>query len=250
MGRIVLVGDVGGFPGELARVVGGGGHDLVIQVGDLVDRGPDSPGVLALVRERLERDRRGWVQLIGNHEWQYLDGEIFWPEPLGEDDQGLLRAWWLREWVRVAAAVRAADGEEFLITHAGLGVEAWRQLGEPVTATTAADLLNTRPREVLGSYRGPLWASAGSEVYESWLDEGTPMPFSQIHGHDQIVGFEGRTWRCGERVRQRAIVDWAARHTITRVSGGARFIGIDPRHGRTGAPQWAPLVLDGATLVA
>jgi hypothetical protein len=126
MGRIVLVGDVGGFPGELARVVGEGG-DLVIQVGDLVDRGPDSPGVLALVRERLERDRRGWVQLIGNHEWQYLDGE---------------------------------------------------------------------------------------------------------------------------RVRRRAVVDWAARHTITRVSGGARFIGIDPRHGRTGAPQWAPLVLDGATLVA
>jgi hypothetical protein len=149
----------------------------------------------------------------------------------------------------VAAAVRAADGEEFLVTHAGLSVGAWQRLGGPVTAATAADLLNTRPGEIIGSDRGPLWASAGAEVYESWLREGTPMPFSQIHGHDAIVSYPRRSWMCGERIRQRSTVDWEARHTVTRLSGG-RFIGIDPKHGRTGAPSWAPLVLDDAELLA
>ncbi|MFG1992991.1 metallophosphoesterase [Actinoplanes sp. NPDC048988] len=247
MARIMVVGDVGGFPGELARVTGDG-EAVVVQVGDLVDRGPDSAGVLDVVRRRLESDPRRWVQLIGNHEWQYLGGDRFWPEPLPETAAELLRDWWRREWMGVAAAVRAADGEEFLITHAGLTVEAWRQLGEPVTAATTAALLNTRPDEVVGSYRGPLWASAGSEVYESWLREATPMPFSQVHGHDTIVDFTRRQWRCGERLRQRSAADWEARHTVTRVSG-ARFIGVDPKHGTTGAPSWSPLILDGATLL-
>ncbi|MEV4347372.1 metallophosphoesterase [Actinoplanes sp. NPDC049596] len=247
MARIVLVGDVGGFPDELERATGDA-EAVVVQVGDLVDRGPDSSGVLEVVRRRLERDPRRWVQLIGNHEWQYLGGEAFWPERLPDTDAELLRLWWLKESIRVAAAVRAADGEEFLVTHAGLGVGAWRRLGGPVTAATAADLLNTRPDEIIGSYQGPLWASAGSEVYESWLRDGPPMPFSQIHGHDTIVDFARREWRCGERLRLRSTADWTARHTVTRASGG-RFIGIDPKHGRTGAPTWSPLILDDATLL-
>jgi hypothetical protein len=244
MTRIVLVGDVGGCPDELARVITDDPSTVVVQVGDLVDRGPDSSRVLSLVPFSPR-----WVQLIGNHEWQYLDGDMFWPEPLPAADANLLRTWWQHEQVRVAAAVRAADGEEFLVTHAGLGTEAWRMLGAPVTAATAADLLNTRPDEVLRSYRGPLWASAGSEVYESWLQDAPPMPFSQIHGHDTIVSYERRIWTCGERLRQRSTVDWDARHTVVRLPG-ARFIGIDPKHGRTGAPSWSPLVLEDATLLA
>ncbi|WFE98601.1 metallophosphoesterase [Micromonospora sp. WMMD964] len=47
---------------------------MVIQVGDLIDRGPDSAGVLAFVWQRLADSRR-WIQLIGNHESQYLGAE-------------------------------------------------------------------------------------------------------------------------------------------------------------------------------
>ena len=252
MTRIVVIGDVGGFAGELARVIGPVADDpgvLVVQVGDLVDRGPDSPGVLALVGRRLEREPRHWVQLIGNHEDQYLGGRVFWREPLADGDAELLRTWWLKDLMRVATAVRAADGEEFLLTHAGLGVDAWRMLGEPVTAATAADLLNIRPDSLLWDDRGPLWADAGSEVYESWRQSRLPMPFSQIHGHSTIVDYRGRTWTCGGRIRQRSTVDWTARHTVTRL-GGAHFVGVDPRHGTTGASTWAPLVLEGATLLA
>jgi hypothetical protein len=249
---IVIIGDVEGCADQLAGAVVPIDADcdtVVIQVGDLIDRGPDSPGVLALVQQRLQRSPRRWIQLAGNHESQYLGGEPFWPHRLTDADAQLLSSWWLRDWLRVAAAVRTAHGEEFLITHAGLTVDAWRELGEPVTAGTAADLLNTRPDELVWHERGPLWAEAG-QVYQSWLHGGVePMPFGQIHGHSTIVDFDSRRWLCSERIRHRSTVDWTARHTFTRVPGMARFIGVDPRHRRRGASQWAPLVLHDATLI-
>ena len=252
MTRIVVVGDVGGCAEQLADALGGLTEDadtVVIQVGDLVDRGPDSAGVLAFVAERLAAAPARWVQLIGNHEAQYLGGDMFWPEALAEADADLLRGWWLRDQIRVAAAVRTAEGEELLLTHAAVTVGAWQELDAPVTAGTAADLLNTRPEELLWDDHGPLWAEAGPDVYESWLHADEPPPFSQLHGHSSIVHFGRRAWLCGERIRQRSTVDWAARHTFTRI-GGARFIGVDPKHGRAGAAEWAPLVFEDATLIA
>ncbi|WP_433719779.1 metallophosphoesterase [Actinoplanes sp. CA-051413] len=251
MTRVVVVGDVGGCARHLADAVGGLTRDedtVIVQVGDLVDRGPDSSGVLAFVAERLADAPARWIQLIGNHESQYLGGDVFWPEPLAESDAALLRGWWLRDQLRVATALRTAEGEEFLLTHAALTVGAWQELGAPVTAGTAADLLNTRPDQLLWHDRGPLWAEAGPDVYESWLHAAEPPPFSQLHGHSSIVDFRHRAWLCGERIRQRSTVDWTARHTFTRI-GGARFVGVDPKHGRAGAPQWAPLVFEDATLI-
>ncbi|GAA2486188.1 metallophosphoesterase [Winogradskya humida] len=251
MAKIVVIGDVGGCVRELVDALVAYEHDpdvVVVQVGDLVDRGPDSRGVLELVGARLGERPRRWIQLIGNHEWQYLDDAVFWPEPLGDGEVATLRTWWMREWVRVAAAVRTAEGEEFLLTHAGLTAASWRALDGPVTAATAADLLNTRPEELLRDYDGPLWAAAGSQLYPSWQEGGRPVPFGQIHGHSSVVDFNTRTWRCGERLRERTEVDWEARHTVTRI-GGSRFVGVDPKHGTTGAPAWAPLVLEGATLL-
>lgn len=250
MARIVIVGDVGGCAEQLERVVLPLADDpdtIVIQVGDLVDRGPDSTGVLRLVEPRLRAGR--WIQLAGNHEAQYLGGVPFWPQPLSDIDADVLRGWWLREWLRVAAAVRTSDGEELLLCHAGLTVEAWQDLDEPVTAGTAAELLNTRPEPLLWGFDGPLWAEAGSRVYPSWLSRVRSLPFSQVHGHSTVVRFESREWACEERIRARTTVDWEARHTFTRCSGG-RLIGVDPKHGTSGAPRWSPLILENAELIA
>ncbi|GAA4465927.1 metallophosphoesterase [Phytohabitans houttuyneae] len=251
MAKIVVIGDVGGCADQLAEAIEPIVEDpaaLVIQVGDLIDRGPDSSGVLALVRRRFDAGTDSWIQLIGNHEAQYLGGGRFWPHQLASNDAQLLQTWWMKEWLRVAAAVRTADGEELLVTHAGLSVDAWRDLGAPVTASTAADLLNTRPEQLLWNDRGPLWAEAGPDVYQSWMYAREPVPFGQVHGHSTIVSYRRETWLCGERIRQRATVDWTARHTITRI-GGCRFIGIDPKHGNTGAPTWSPLILHDAVLL-
>lgn len=271
MGRVIVIGDVGGFPDQLsAALIGAGARkkdlrlpaDLtVIQVGDLVDRGPDSPGVLRIVADRLDDQPDQWIQLLGNHESQYLPGgDHFFPERLSKADARLLRTWWDDGRLRVAAAVRTADGDDYLLSHAGLTVACWQELGEPATAAAAARLLDERPEPLLwrGFYTGtdgksgPLWAEAGSELYGEWLSfhaTGGFVPFGQIHGHSQVVGFRDRSWRCTGRIRQRATVDWEARHVRVR-AGGRVLIGVDPKHGRNGAPSWRPLELDGATVLS
>src|SRR5690348_11990120 len=118
MGRVVVVGDVGGHPGELSRAlesVGAAGGELpadvtVVQVGDLIDRGPDSAGVLRLVGHHLDTAPERWVQLVGNHEAQYLDGPMFWSERLAAEDAEILRSWWAAGRMHVAAAVRTSAG--------------------------------------------------------------------------------------------------------------------------------------------
>lgn len=271
MGRVAVIGDVGGHPGQLRTALsflGAHGEALrlpddltVIQVGDLVDRGPDSAAVLDLVGRYLNEQTDQWIQLIGNHEAQYLPGgATFWRERLVDRDAARLRSWWGEERMQVVAVVRTVAGDEILLTHAGLTVSAWRELGEPMTATTAALLLNAHPEPPLiwlgdgfvsDTLAGPLWAEAGAELYEPWMQfyaEGGYVPFDQVHGHSSVVSFDDQSWRCPGRVRQRAAVDWQARHVRVRI-GGRTFTGVDPKHGRTGAPCWHPLVLDDADVV-
>jgi hypothetical protein len=271
VGRIAVIGDVGGhftsLDDALASLGGMGWQAaprsldddlIVVQVGDLIDRGPASHLVMNLVRTLLELGPGRWVQLIGNHEAQYVgETEPFWDPPIAPDDQITLRDWWTQKAMNVAAAIRTADGDDFLITHAGLTVEAWHELGEPPNAAAAARLLNERPAMIWRDGDGlegpgPLWASAGWDLHEPWMRHyaaGGFVPFGQIHGHSSIVSYEHREWRCPGRVRQRATVNWSARHFHVRV-GGRVFIGVDPKHGRAGATTWAPLMFDGATLLS
>ncbi|GAA3727060.1 hypothetical protein GCM10022225_05380 [Plantactinospora mayteni] len=270
MARIALIGDVGGHPDQLRGALHALGADAdrpglpddvtVVQVGDLVDRGPDSGAVLEIVRWYLDHQPERWIQLAGNHEAQYLPGGTpFWPDRLVDADADLLRSWWAAGRLRVAVAIRTADSADLLVCHAGLTVGAWRELGEPPSAALAARLLDERPQPLLfrgGEFgvdraAGPFWAEAGWELHEPWLAYfagGGFVPFGQVHGHSQVVRFADRTWRCPGRVRQRATADWSTRHVRVRI-GGRTFTGIDPKHGRTGATGWQPLVLDGARLL-
>jgi hypothetical protein len=261
MGRLAVIGDVGGHAEQrrwaLDRLGARGGRLppelVVVQVGDLVDRGPDSSGVLDIVARLLDEQPEQWIQLTGNHESQYLPrGTVFWPDPLAAAEVARLRTWWSQGRLRVAAAVRAVDGDELLVTHAGLTLANWRLLGEPMSAALAADLLNERPELIwaVGAHgrdelAGPLWAESGAALHEPWMSYHGIVPFGQIHGHSTLVRFAERTWHCAGKVRHRAMVDWHARHVRVRV-GGRLFIGVDPHHGRAGAAQWHPLLLDGS----
>jgi hypothetical protein len=263
MSRLAVIGDVGGHADQLRWALDWLGAEsgrlppdvVVIQVGDLVDRGPDSMGVLETVTRLLAEQPRQWIQLVGNHELQYLPGgTVFWREPLADAGVRRLRDWWAAGSVRVAAAVRTADGDDLLLTHAGLTLAAWQQLGEPTSATRAAELLNQRPDLIwqTGAHArddqaGPLWAESGAALHEPWMAYRGIVPFGQIHGHSTVVRFADQRWRCTGRVRQRATVDWHARHVRVRL-GGRVFTGVDPGHGRAGATKWQPLTLDGADL--
>jgi len=69
MARTMIVGDVHGCADELARLLellGPVSDDRVLFVGDLVARGPDTRGVLALYRQVQARS------VVGNHELRLL----------------------------------------------------------------------------------------------------------------------------------------------------------------------------------
>ncbi|GAA3624947.1 metallophosphoesterase [Microlunatus ginsengisoli] len=260
--RFAVIGDVGGqrdaLRGELARLgadpeTGDLPHDLVvIQVGDLVHRGPDSAGVIALVDRYLHTQPGQWIQLVGNHEARYLAAPSFdWPERLDDESVATLRGWWADGLLLVAADLHDIGGEDILITHAGLTEGYWRRvLGAPADVGRVAQLLNAmigsrdellfRPGQMLGGGRpnlaaGPLWASATTELMPGWLEAW--LPFSQVHGHSSLYDWAQDRFLVDRAIAGRTRLDLAARHAVTTLDRG-RIVGIDPGHGATAVASW------------
>lgn len=260
--RYAVIGDVGGHLVDLRRELVRLGADpdtgrlpedlTVIQVGDLVHRGPDSAGVVALVDRVLREQPDRWVQLVGNHETRYLDAPSFaWPERLDDRTVATLRSWWDERLFRVAAVVPLLDGGEALVTHAGLTSGFWRGvLGAPPTANQTAAALNAligagsdelfRAGQLLlgggpDPAAGPLWAVAATELVPSWLGAGSG--FSQIHGHTSLYAWDDRRFQVREEIARRTTVDEQARHEVTKL-GGTVIIGVDPCHGVRPASSW------------
>lgn len=157
-------------------------------------KGPGSAAVVELVDELMARTPDRWVQILGNHEGQYLDGGTkFWPKGLQIDTAETIRSWWATGRMRVAAAFEiagAANQHEapdhdlaidscptgsLLVTHAGLTCGAWRLLGGTPNVVEFAATLNEAVAPVVwreGAIitgvddlsAGPLWAMAASEV--------------------------------------------------------------------------------------
>lgn len=255
--RVAVIGDVAGhldaLRAELARLgVDSGGAlppDLVvIQVGDLIHRGPDSEGVVSLVDGYLQSQPDQWVQLVGNHEAQYLREPAFhWPERIARDAIKTLRRWWASGQMRAAVALESPM-ESYLVTHAGLTEPFWRRtLTAPKDAADAADRINQligrdddtlfRAGVLFGrdAVAGPVWASAGAELVPSWLDQ--ELPFSQVHGHTSITDWESGRFRADTRVGALTVLDEEAKHVTTTLTGG-RIIGVDPGHGDRAQPVW------------
>ena len=95
---IYAIGDVHGqlrmLETALARIEADGGKDaLIVFLGDYVDRGPDSQGVIECLAEGLESGRN-WLCLKGNHDrmmqW-YLE------EPPRHDPYMMVGYHWLHE---------------------------------------------------------------------------------------------------------------------------------------------------------
>lgn len=96
-GRTIVIGDVHGCLDELdalLRLVQVTPEDRLVFLGDLVDRGPASVGVVRRVRELLSR-REGSVCVAGNHDWKALrrhdrgqDQE--WEQPATDEDWAFL----------------------------------------------------------------------------------------------------------------------------------------------------------------
>ena len=286
--RLAVIGDVSGHLLPLVEqlIVLGVDVDtavipdglIICQVGDLIHKGPDSDDIVGLVDRLMTVNPGQWVQLVGNHEAQYLPGGTrFWSQNLRPDTVHTLQQWWADGQMSVAGAFEIAAGPDrtgavddcppgdLLITHAGLTAGAWRLLGQPCTARQAAEVLNLAQAPVVwreGTMitgiddlaAGPLWAAADSEVIASWsvLDEhlsGTGLPtFAQAHGHAAPVRWPaGTTWSPPiDILIARGVATALAdpRRRITRVQVGPRvFFGTDPAAGRSPITVSVPLVL-------
>lgn len=285
--RTAVIGDVHGWSEPLAAALTDLGCDVdrglmppdlaVVQVGDLVHRGPDSGGVLRLVDRFLRADESAarWTQLLGNHEAQYLrpGGPTFvWHDRgLADDERDLLTSWWEDGLLRVAAAVPTGGGGT-VVSHAGIShgfARLMARAGAAVDDATAfAGAVDAAPRArrddavwfegamILGEafpQAGPLWAEAGAEVCATWLraetgERSESMPWDQVHGHSSLWDFANDLSYADPQLLDGCEIDGEARHVRYGLPSGHTITGVDPGH-RPHAPaaSWAPLLLEHAS---
>ncbi len=145
MPRTVIVGDLHACTGELEELLEQlafvAGSDRLVQVGDLVVRGPDPHGALALVK------RLGGRAVRGNHE----DRLLAWRhrhEPLGPDHARVASALSDDEWGMLEALPMWLDLPEhgIRIVHAGVVP------GQDVETTEPQALLKMRTLDARGRW--------------------------------------------------------------------------------------------------
>ena len=101
--RRIFVGDIQGCREPLERLLAAvafvRGRDRLLPVGDLVNKGPDSPGAIDLLMEL------GAEPVLGNHDFHYLQ-------------KGRLQGARRRDWLERQPVVRVFD--DLILVHAGL----------------------------------------------------------------------------------------------------------------------------------
>lgn len=133
---IYVVGDVHGCRETLTRlldVLSPGDDDLVVIVGDLVRKGPDSKGVVDLVR-----GRENVLSVRGNNEQKLIDGRKRLPALSGEDVSFLESLPVIIGW------------EDSLVVHGGIDPR------KPIAGHSQAELLTMRSL-VSEGYDRPYW---------------------------------------------------------------------------------------------
>jgi serine/threonine protein phosphatase 1 len=133
---IYLVGDVHGCIAELETLLeelAPSDDDLVVFVGDLVRKGPDSAAVVERVRET-----ENFLTVRGNNEQKFVDGEKSRPELQPHYD-----------WFEALPAAISFD--DVLVTHGGVDPR------RPLAEHDLYDLLETRAIPPENSYDGPFW---------------------------------------------------------------------------------------------
>ncbi|WP_254764882.1 metallophosphoesterase family protein [Natrinema marinum] len=163
-GDVYVVGDVHGCPDALEALLDRldlGGNDLVVFVGDLVRKGPDSKAVL----DRVRRSSR-LISVRGNNERKLIEGEASLPALDAVDLQ----------YLESLPTAIAWDGG--LVVHGGVDPS------RPLSAHADDEVLTMRSPNGDG-YDGPFW-------FESY--EGPPRVF---FGHTVLAEPVDREWAVG-----------------------------------------------------
>lgn len=141
---IYVIGDVHGCRETLSRLLdtlNPGADDLLIFVGDLVRKGPDSKGVLDIVK-----DTPNFYSVRGNNEQKLIDGRKS-IDTLTDNDLAYLESLpAIISWDNVA------------VVHGGIDHR------KPVVEHTLNELLNNRSLVPDGSYERPYWFETRREL--------------------------------------------------------------------------------------
>jgi len=269
MTKLALFGDVQGWCHRLESALEQLGVDCdtgklpedleVIQVGDLVHKGPDSIGTLALVDRVLSGSPGRWHQLMGNHEAQYFGADHFWNKEIPPYAQDDLYRWRESGQLDIAVALDTEQLGPVFVSHAGMTYETFLRLGSPATPLDAVAAINAdvaargyadalQPGEMLGGQSrnaSVIWASS-SEVITSW--DGKKPPFSMVHGHTNPYYWPKKIWpeNIPTRPRPRALHDPHSHHVHFVYTKGLQIVAIDPSYSsKTAAIPLVPLILDG-----
>jgi len=213
--RTLVIGDIHGCWTELQALLdkaGPAADELILAVGDLVNRGPDSPRVLAFFR-----DTPNAVSLRGNHEERHLEAQRG-RAPLGLAHE-LARLQWGERDDRaacrtMAAYPRARVLEDALVVHAcwGPGRPLERQRGDVLTGLPGGlERLWTRfARPWYELYDGERPLIVGHLDY---LQTGEPF----VHA-DRVWGLDTGCVRGG-----RLTALWLPDFRLVSVKAGARY---------------------------
>jgi hypothetical protein len=238
---------------------------IIVHLGDLIHKGPDSQNVLELVDFIMETNPGQWIQLLGNHEFQYLKGApFFWRETISVQGQQLLQSWLEKRLVRTAYAIEGpvqihdlaahasqeitVPNKPILFTHSGLTRAFWQiRLNRETDVINIVNMINQMPvklvttaGEMLGGVShhgivGPVWALGTREVWSPW-NKMESMPFIQIHGHTTPFNYYTKTWwPAGEGFVENSVVN-LKRNTVTTKVADSLQIAVDPGYSK-GAPN-------------
>jgi len=225
VGRVVAVGDVHGDYGQFVKILEGaglvddqlnwtGGKTHLVQIGDVLDRGPDSRAVMDLLisLEQQAPLQGGYVHfLLGNHEVMLMKADLRYVHPGEIESYG-----GLKEMVR---ALRP-DGEygswlaghntvirinNALFVHGGISADFASFTADSINSMVRREISGhwSNPSGVLSS-TGPVWyrglaLDRGSDV-ERALEETLAVNSADIIVIGHTVTIEGITARFSGRV--------------------------------------------------
>ncbi len=158
-GRVIAIGDVHGCHAELKELIGQiapTDEDLVVFLGDLVNRGPDSHAVIEQARGVRAR------ALLGNHELRLLTARQTGDESsLKDDDRRTIKQLTNADWSYLEGMVLFHHLPELdtVLVHGGfLPGQAWQT--QPAAVVTRIQVIDRdgRPRKRTDAPNAPFWA--------------------------------------------------------------------------------------------
>lgn len=261
----------------------------VVQLGDLVHKGPSSNELVILADEMMQANnhdesRGNWVQLMGNHESQYfLGAPRFWAMQCSMHSIATLNQWWRNKDIRLHHVVEQDSGKPFVISHAGIShrlffhaESIWKSMESEQSPDYGLNLAtrnlsdfsewidSLQPERMdivaqpgamltgkISRNAGLVWAESIREVYSTWRGEEN-VPFHQVHGHSAPFTWSKSKFfpNVPEIYRKEIVLDKRSRHSYWTNSDGTMFIGVDPGFDRSADRDIiTPLIIDSSGIV-